>query len=67
MSDTDAANLSVLERRKLLLQRRLRESGLATAESDAQRAQAGERYPLSPGQRRMWFLQTRDAADTTLN
>ncbi len=26
-----------------------------------------DRHPLSAGQRRMWFLQTRDPADTTLN
>ncbi|WP_328409188.1 non-ribosomal peptide synthetase [Nocardia sp. NBC_00403] len=70
MSHTDGTNLSVLDRRKLLMQQRLRESGLAAADSAASpipRVRAGERYPLSAGQRRMWFLQTRDAADTTLN
>ncbi|MGQ4597194.1 amino acid adenylation domain-containing protein [Nocardia sp. R6R-6] len=70
MSDTDAANLSVLQRRKLLLQQRLRESGVAATETSTKprpTVRAGERYPLSAGQRRMWFLQTRDAGDTTLN
>ncbi|MEU2034695.1 amino acid adenylation domain-containing protein [Nocardia amamiensis] len=70
MSDTEATNLSVLERRKLLLQQRLRESGLAATDAAAEprpTVRAGDRYPLSAGQRRMWFLQTRDAADTTLN
>ncbi|WP_236723115.1 condensation domain-containing protein, partial [Mycobacterium avium] len=28
---------------------------------------AGERYRLSPGQRRMWFLQAMDTSDVTLN
>lgn len=28
---------------------------------------APDRHPLSAGQRRMWFLQTRDPEDTTLN
>lgn len=55
-------------RRKLLLAQRLRESGLAATES-APRAQRapGERSTLSAGQRRMWFVQTRDRHDTTLN
>ncbi len=69
MSDTEAT-LSVAERRKLLLQQKLRERGMAavTAEPVAvPRIPAGERRPLTPGQRRMWFLQTRDADDTALN
>ncbi|WP_454198426.1 amino acid adenylation domain-containing protein [Nocardia sp. Marseille-Q1738] len=61
---------SMLERRKELLRRRLVESGVTAAESTPvleRRARVGERYPLSTGQRRMWFLQTRDPEDTTLN
>jgi len=59
---------TVQERRRELLRRRIAESGLATTRSarpDAVRA--GERHPLSPGQRRMWFLQAMDADDVTLN
>ncbi|GGK57797.1 non-ribosomal peptide synthetase [Nocardia camponoti] len=67
MSDTDAT-LTVAERRKLLLQQKLRAAGLATATTQSvERIEPGERRPLTPGQRRMWFLQTRDAADTALN
>ncbi|MGW6724361.1 amino acid adenylation domain-containing protein [Nocardia sp. NPDC055029] len=68
MSDTEAT-LSVAERRKLLLQQKLRASGMAAATSEpvaVPRIAAGERRPLTPGQRRMWFLQTRDAEDTAL-
>ncbi len=59
---------TVQERRRELLRRRIAESGLATGES-AQRAvvSAGERYRLSPGQRRMWFVQAMNPSDTTLN
>ncbi|MEV0252304.1 amino acid adenylation domain-containing protein [Nocardia sp. NPDC050712] len=66
MSDT---NSTALDRRRELLRRRMQESGLAAAPAPApvRRTTAGERRPLSPGQRRMWFLQTRDPADTTLN
>ncbi|UGT53422.1 non-ribosomal peptide synthetase [Nocardia asteroides] len=69
MSDTEAT-LSVAERRKQLLQQKLRASGMAAASQAAtavERIAAGERRPLTPGQRRMWFLQTRDADDTALN
>ncbi|MEV0333132.1 amino acid adenylation domain-containing protein [Nocardia sp. NPDC050717] len=69
MSDTEAT-LSVAERRKQLLQQKLRASGMAAAAPTATavpRIAAGERCPLTPGQRRMWFLQTRDADDTALN
>ncbi|WP_433661678.1 amino acid adenylation domain-containing protein [Nocardia sp. CA-128927] len=69
MSDTDAT-MTALQRRKQLLQRRMRESGLTTTESTpspVRRVAAGERHPLAPGQRRMWFLQSRDLADPTLN
>ncbi len=59
---------SLQERRRELLRRRIAESGMAAAES-AKRPVicAGERYPLSAGQRRMWFLQTLDPGDVTLN
>ncbi|WP_378737101.1 amino acid adenylation domain-containing protein [Nocardia brasiliensis] len=70
MSDTDATTMTTLQRRKQLLQQRMRESGLTATESTstpARRVVAGEQYPLTPGQRRMWFLQTRDPADPTLN
>ncbi|PSK29820.1 non-ribosomal peptide synthetase [Nocardia seriolae] len=61
---------TLLARRKELLRRRIAESGVAAAaapSSTAPRAKAGERHPLSDGQRRMWFLQARDPRDTTLN
>ncbi|WP_421845084.1 amino acid adenylation domain-containing protein [Mycobacterium sp.] len=59
---------TVQERRRELLRRRIAESGVAAAEP-TNRAQiyAGVRYPLSAGQRRMWFLQAMDADDVTLN
>ncbi|MFE1593279.1 amino acid adenylation domain-containing protein [Nocardia sp. NPDC058705] len=69
MSDTEAT-LSVAERRKLLLQQKLRERGMAVATAEpvaVPRITAGERRPLTPGQLRMWFLQTRDTEDTALN
>ncbi|MFA4083930.1 amino acid adenylation domain-containing protein [Mycobacteroides salmoniphilum] len=61
--------LSALDRRRELLRQRLAESGVAApaATDAAPRVQAGERRELAPGQRRMWFLQTKDEADTTLN
>ena len=56
------------QRRRELLRRRIAESGLAAAQSVQTRTVCpGERYPLSAGQRRMWFLQTMDVGDTTLN
>ncbi|MTE11487.1 non-ribosomal peptide synthetase [Nocardia aurantiaca] len=72
MSDIDAtvtvAGTSVADRRRELLRRRLTEQGLAAATAaPARRTRAGERRPLSAGQRRMWFLQTRDPEDATLN
>ncbi|TCJ94307.1 non-ribosomal peptide synthetase [Nocardia alba] len=69
MSDTEAT-LSVAERRKLLLQQRLRERGMSVVSAEpvaTPRIPVGERRPLTPGQRRMWFLQTRDTDDTALN
>ena len=59
----DAAEL-----RLELVRRRLAERGLATAEPVRRSGvRAGERHALSTGQRRMWFLQTLDPADSTLN
>ncbi|MGW4770221.1 amino acid adenylation domain-containing protein [Nocardia sp. NPDC004278] len=62
--------MSVLDRRKALLRKRLAESGLTAPTPTAapmRRSKPGVRHPLSAGQRRMWFLQTRDPEDTTLN
>ncbi|EUA93766.1 non-ribosomal peptide synthetase MbtE domain protein [Mycobacterium ulcerans str. Harvey] len=43
------------------MRRRIAESGLAAEQSsDQPRICPGERYRLSDGQRRMWFLQTMD-------
>lgn len=72
MSDTDvtrSSGVSVADRRKELLRRRMRESGLSAPEPafPGSRVIAGERYPLAAGQRRMWFLQTRNPDDTSLN
>jgi mycobactin peptide synthetase MbtE len=59
---------TVHERRRELLRRRIAESGMAATEPvDYPRIFSGERYRLSPGQLRMWFVQAMDAADTTLN
>jgi mycobactin peptide synthetase MbtE len=56
------------ERRRELLRKRIAESGLAAAQTaELPRVRTGERYRLSSGQRRMWFLQTMDAGDPTLN
>jgi mycobactin peptide synthetase MbtE len=68
MADTAAQAKTMQERRRELLRRRIAESGVAAAESGKRAAiRAGERYPLSAGQRRMWFLQAMDASDVTLN
>ena len=70
------ADDALRERRRELLRRRILENGLASGlESGSAAAQSagkwslrpGERYPLSAGQRRMWFLQAMDAGDSTLN
>ena len=58
---------TVQERRRELLRRRIAESGMAATESGGPVICAGERYRLSAGQRRMWFLQTMDGSDVTLN
>lgn len=56
------------ERRRDLLRRRIVESGVAAGKTaPAAHLRPGERYRLSTGQRRMWFLQAMDADDTTLN
>ncbi|MEV6391617.1 amino acid adenylation domain-containing protein [Nocardia xishanensis] len=58
----------ILERRKQLLQRRLREKDVkAAAPAPVRTRTSGEPSPLSDGQRRMWFVQRLDPADTTLN
>ncbi|MEV6323070.1 amino acid adenylation domain-containing protein [Nocardia sp. NPDC051787] len=72
MSDTDAGktDATAFDRRRELLRRRMIESGLTTSKSTSapmRRVSAGEHSPLASGQRRMWFVQTRDPADTTLN
>ncbi|SON61651.1 Dimodular nonribosomal peptide synthase [Mycobacterium simulans] len=59
---------AVQERRRELLRRRIAESGSAAGQPvNELSVHAGQRYPLSAGQRRMWFLQTMDPSDTTLN
>jgi mycobactin peptide synthetase MbtE len=58
----------ILERRKRLLQQRLREQQLAPAQATPERGRRpGEPAPLSSAQQRMWFLQTVAPEDTTLN
>ncbi|TQM28796.1 non-ribosomal peptide synthetase [Nocardia bhagyanarayanae] len=58
----------ILERRKQLLQRRLRENAVkAAAPAPVRTRVSGEPSPLSDAQRRMWFVQRLDPADTTLN
>lgn len=65
---TPADAITVQERRRELLRRRIADSGMAAGEpSEHARLRAGQRYRLSAGQRRMWFLQTMDPADSTLN
>lgn len=59
---------SAMDRRRELLRARLARSGVASeALQTLPRVLAGERRPLTSGQQRMWFLQTKDPADTTLN
>ncbi|WP_207842218.1 non-ribosomal peptide synthetase [Williamsia soli] len=57
----------VIARRKELLRRRLRERGLSAETAPVPVRVPGERSPLAPGQQRLWFVQHRDPADTTLN
>ncbi|HET9874867.1 MAG TPA: amino acid adenylation domain-containing protein, partial [Mycobacterium sp.] len=62
----DARTLS--DRRRDLLRRRIAQSGVVPrAAKGRPDIRAGERYPLSTGQRRMWFLQTLDPTDCTSN
>ncbi|MDL9938981.1 amino acid adenylation domain-containing protein [Gordonia sp. ABSL1-1] len=59
---------ALTERRKQLLQQRLREQNVKAAESEAASGRVpGEPAPLSEAQRRMWFVQRLDPTDTTLN
>src|SRR5262249_19083304 len=59
---------TVHERRRDLLRKRIAESGMAADESVGFPCiRAGAHYRLSTGQLRMWFLQTMDTTDTTLN
>ncbi|MCX5043513.1 amino acid adenylation domain-containing protein [Aldersonia sp. NBC_00410] len=57
------------DRKRALLRRRLAEQGLAAGApaTAAPPRDPAHRYPLSAGQRRMWFLQQVDPAGTTLN
>ncbi|MGQ4618130.1 amino acid adenylation domain-containing protein [Nocardia sp. R7R-8] len=58
----------ILERRKQLLKQRLRDNDVqAVAPAPVRARTSGERSPLSDAQRRMWFVQRLDPADTTLN
>lgn len=60
--------MAAMDRRRELLRRRLAGNGVAARAPEVlPRVAPGERRPLAPGQRRMWFLQTKDPADTTLN
>ncbi|MGL4305641.1 MAG: amino acid adenylation domain-containing protein [Mycobacteriaceae bacterium] len=69
----NSLDLSMIEQRKQLMQQLLREKGLASTDrSDAIALLAKERkldepQQLSGAQRRLWFVQTLDPADTTLN
>ncbi|MGY4103361.1 amino acid adenylation domain-containing protein [Nocardia sp. R16R-3T] len=66
MSNNEPAGM--LDRRKALLRKRLAETGLTDPTAAPMRiSKPGACHPLSAGQRRMWFLQTRDPEDTTLN
>ncbi|MFI5777108.1 amino acid adenylation domain-containing protein [Nocardia sp. NPDC051570] len=69
LSSPHAVGGDLLERRRELLRRRMAESGVTAAAEPVSpaRSHVGERLPLSAGQRRLWFLQTRDPQDTTLN
>ncbi|UAK33211.1 amino acid adenylation domain-containing protein [Nocardia asteroides] len=58
----------ILERRKQLLQQRLRAQNLqAPTPTTVPARSGGEPSPLSAAQRRMWFVQQLDPGDTTLN
>lgn len=55
--------------KKELLRRRLAAGGLTrtTTDTPAPARPDGATTPLSPAQRRLWFVQYRDSADTSLN
>ncbi|MFG1794458.1 amino acid adenylation domain-containing protein [Nocardia sp. NPDC049149] len=55
----------ILERRKQLLQQRLRQENLQVSAPPTR--QGAAQSPLSAAQRRMWFVQRLDPEDTTLN
>ncbi|MEV0707442.1 amino acid adenylation domain-containing protein [Nocardia aurea] len=62
----------ILERRKQLLQRRLREQGVQASPENRTAPTVPARVPgepsaLSAAQQRMWFVQRLDPSDTTLN
>ncbi|MFR9752289.1 amino acid adenylation domain-containing protein [Nocardia sp. 004] len=58
----------ILQRRKQLLQQRLRANDVQAAPPQPVRTRvSGAPSPLSAAQRRMWFVQRLDPADTTLN
>ncbi|QCH23577.1 non-ribosomal peptide synthetase [Mycobacteroides salmoniphilum] len=60
--------VSAMDRRRELLRQRLTQSGVTEqAAPSVPRILAGTRRPLSAGQRRMWFVQTKDPADAALN
>ena len=61
-----AGSDGIQERRRELLRRRLAERGVAAAVAPAP-DRTDARLPLSQGQRRMWFVQTRDPQDTAFN
>lgn len=59
---------SIRDRRRELMRKRIAESGITSTEpAEHIAAEAGQPYPLSSGQRRMWFLQTLAPTDPTLN
>lgn len=64
---TDNAQ-TVQDRRRELLRKRIAQSGVTARQPGEHPAiRPGERYRLSTGQRRMWFLQAMDASESTLN
>ena len=68
MADIGRAGAKTLpDRRRELLRRRIADSGVAASGLGQASICAGERYRLSAGQRRMWFLQAMDTGDITLN
>lgn len=64
-----ADEAKVLQEKRLeLLRRRITENGLAaTSPAPPRQLVPGERYRLSPGQLRMWFLQAMDPTGSAFN